>query len=108
MSTKVGFIPLICICSCVQGLRADVKLAGIFGDHMVLQQGVTLPVWGWADRGEQVTVTVGNDNATTTAAADGSWRVDLKPLKAQAEPIQFTVSGKSKLSLGDVLVGEVW
>jgi sialate O-acetylesterase len=40
-------------------LRADVKMPSIFGDHMVLQQEAALPVWGTADAGEIVTVTVG-------------------------------------------------
>ena len=48
---------------------ADVKLAGVFGDHMVLQRGVALPVWGWADPGEAVTVTLGGQTKTATAAA---------------------------------------
>src|SRR4051812_31885565 len=36
--------------------HGDVRLAGVFGDHMVLQQRAPLPVWGWADPGERVTV----------------------------------------------------
>jgi hypothetical protein len=43
-------IALACFCRCAQVAHCDVKLAGIFGDHMVLQQGVILPSWGWADR----------------------------------------------------------
>jgi len=58
-------------------LHADVTMPAIFGDHMVLQQGVTLPVWGMAAAGEEVTVTAGAATAKTTAGADGKWRVDL-------------------------------
>ena len=39
-------------------VQADVKLPSVFGDHMVLQQGQRLPVWGWAEPGEAVTVAV--------------------------------------------------
>src|SRR3569833_810099 len=39
--------------------HADVKLPAIIGDNMVLQLGNELPFWGWAEAGEQVTVTVG-------------------------------------------------
>src|SRR5207244_9698332 len=58
--------------------RADVRLAGIFGDHMVLQQGVWLPVWGEAAAGERVTVSAAGQTASVRAAADGRWRVDLE------------------------------
>ena len=43
----------------VSAAAADVKLPAVFGDHMVLQRDVPLPVWGWADPGEKVTVTLG-------------------------------------------------
>ena len=46
---------LFTLCN-VTALWADVKPAALFGDHMVLQQGMSVPVWGWADPGEQVTV----------------------------------------------------
>ena len=39
-------------------VSAEVKLAGVFSDDMVLQRDATLPVWGWADEGEKVTVTL--------------------------------------------------
>ena len=56
---------------------ADVKLPAIFGDHMVLQQGATIPVWGHADAGEKITVTFGPSQGSATAGIDGKWRVDL-------------------------------
>ena len=46
---------LACFCLAVSVLsgalpaQANVRLPGIFGDHMVLQQEATLPVWGWAN-----------------------------------------------------------
>jgi sialate O-acetylesterase len=89
-------------------LPANVKLPAIFGDHMVLQQGTKLPVWGTADAGESVTVTVGSESAQTTAAADGSWRVDLAPLPQNSTAVTMTVTGKNSVTFSDVLVGEVW
>ncbi|MFM8893272.1 MAG: hypothetical protein ACKOTB_16925, partial [Planctomycetia bacterium] len=53
--------------------RADVSLNNLFGDHMVLQQGIRNKVWGKADPGESVTVTLGTQSKSTAAAADGSW-----------------------------------
>jgi sialate O-acetylesterase len=89
-------------------LRADVRLPAIFSDHLVLQTGVTVPVWGWAEPGEAVTVTVAGQTKNTRAAADGRWRVDLAKLTASAAPTTLTVRGRNTLTIRDVLVGEVW
>jgi hypothetical protein len=86
---------------------ADVKMPAIFSDHMVLQAKAQLPVWGWADPGEKVTVTVGNRRASTVAGADGKWSVKLGSLKT-GETLSMTVSGKNTVTIHDVLVGEVW
>lgn len=88
-------------------VAAEVKLPAIFGDHMVLQQGVPLPVWGWADEGEQVTVTLGHQAKTTVADNSGKWSVELDALKSGG-PHKLIVEGKNRLTLDEVLVGEVW
>ena len=55
-------------------LAAQVKLPAIIGDHMVLQQGQPVNVWGWAAKNEQVTVKLGGAERTTKASAtDGKW-----------------------------------
>jgi sialate O-acetylesterase len=87
--------------------RADVKLPAIFSDHMVLQQGATVPVWGWADEGEEITVTFTGQKHTTRAKG-GKWRVNLTPLKASVAPEALTVQGKNRVELKNVVVGEVW
>jgi sialate O-acetylesterase len=94
-------------------LLAEIQLASPFTSHMVLQRDAKVPVWGTADAGENITVEFGNQKITTSADASGQWRVDLKPLKASAEPRTLVVTGnlKSKteiLKCEDVLVGEVW
>jgi sialate O-acetylesterase len=99
---------LIGAVSAASALHADVKLPAIFGDHMVLQEGKTLPVWGTADPNEPVTVTVGAETGHATADASGKWRVDLKPLAPSATPLTVTVQGKNTVTFTDVLVGEVW
>ena len=73
------FVILISASSVLAGLR----LPQLFQNGMVLQRGVDIPVWGWADVGQRVTVTFADDrgrvlsSATATAGADGRWRVDL-------------------------------
>jgi len=87
--------------------HAEVRLPGLFSDNMVLQQGVKVPVWGWANDGEAVTVSFRNQS-TATVAHDGKWRVDLKRLKAGG-PDTFTVATKTQtLQCTNVLVGDVW
>jgi sialate O-acetylesterase len=88
--------------------RADVKLPALFGDHMVLQQEATLPVWGWADPGEKVRVAFAGKSAEATAGADGKWRADLPALPAGTPPGTLVIAGKNTLTIRDVLVGDVW
>ncbi len=87
--------------------QADVKLPNVIGSNMVLQREMALPVWGWADAGEEVTVTLGEATAKTAAGADGKWMVKLPAMKAGG-PHTVTVSGKNKIELTNILVGEVW
>ena len=87
--------------------RADVTLPALFTDHMVLQQGKRVAVWGWADNGEVVTVTFGTQTVKTTAR-DGTWKVELAPLRASDVAERLVVIGKNRLEVNDVLVGEVW
>ena len=62
---------LILAAACPLVARGDVKLPKIFGDSMVLQQKSQAAVWGWADKGEEVTVTLGESKATAKAGDDG-------------------------------------
>ncbi len=87
---------------------ADVKLPTVLDSHMVLQRDFPLKIWGWADPEEEVTVTLGESQATTKANADGAWLVQLDPQKADGKARQIVVQGKNKLMLTDVLIGEVW
>jgi sialate O-acetylesterase len=86
---------------------AEVKPASLFSDHAVLQSGMSVPVWGTADPGEKVTVTLHGVSASTTTGADGRWMVRLKKLKAGG-PYEMTIAGKNTITVKDVLVGEVW
>jgi sialate O-acetylesterase len=87
--------------------QANVRLPNIFSDHMVLQQGQKNKVWGIADAGEAVTVSIDNQAKQATAGADGAWQVMLDPIPVGG-PYELTVKGKNEVKLTDVLVGEVW
>ena len=76
---------------------------------MVLQQGQRLPIWGWAEPGESVTVSIAGQSHTTEADKNGAWNLRLKKsLKASKSPVAFTVKGSNTIDFKDVLVGEVW
>ncbi|HWZ96049.1 MAG TPA: sialate O-acetylesterase [Opitutaceae bacterium] len=90
------------------GIRADVSLAPLFADHAVLQRDKPVPIWGRADAGESVTVTFHGDTVSTTATSDGRWIAYFDALPASAEPADLVVTGKNKITVHDVLVGEVW
>lgn len=88
---------------------AELKLPAMFTDGAVLQQGMAVPVWGWADPGAEVKVTFAGQTQTAKASADGKWSVKLDKLKANKTGSELTVSsGGDSLSVKDVLVGEVW
>ncbi len=87
--------------------RADVALPSFFSDHMVLQHGIALPIWGTADPGETVSVEFAGQTASTKADASGKWVARLKPVQSGG-PFTLTVSGKNSLTINDVLVGDVW
>ncbi|MFW6163848.1 MAG: sialate O-acetylesterase, partial [Planctomycetota bacterium] len=87
--------------------RGDVSLASVFGENMVLQRGMKVPVWGEADAGEQVTVSLCGQEARARADGDGAWRVTLAAMEAGG-PFTMSVTGKNAIELKNVLVGEVW
>jgi len=84
------------------------KLARIFSEHMVLQQGRVFPVWGWADAGTAVTVRLAGQTAQVVAGTDGAWRVTLPALPAGGPHTLSVHGGSETLTVHDVLVGEVW
>ena len=87
---------------------AQVKLARLFSDHVVLQRQKPIPVWGWAKPKEKVTVTLAGQIQNTKADTSGKWIVRFSPIEAGG-PYQMTAVAKSgKASVEDILIGEVW
>lgn len=88
---------------------AEIKLSSLFADHMVLQRGMAVPVWGTAGPGQKVTVEVAGKKATARADKDGAFTVKLPKLNASNTPVMMTVkSGDASVVVNDVLVGDVW
>lgn len=90
-------------------LAADLKLAPLFCDHAVLQQGKPVPVWGWGNAGDKVEVAFNGQTVATVIDPAGRWQASLPALQASAEPKEVTVTAEGKtLTIRDVVVGEVW
>jgi sialate O-acetylesterase len=95
----------------ISASAAELSLPSIFSDHMVLQCGRAVPVWGWADPGEQIVVEFGGQSKSSAANADGKWMVTLDPLVATGTSRELVVSSPMRsrsVKVTDVIVGEVW
>jgi len=88
-------------------LQADVSLPALFGDQMVLQQNKSVPMWGWADPGEDIHVIDQDKTLTTKADAQGKWKVSLAP-RSSGGPYTITVKASNSITLSNVMFGEVW
>jgi sialate O-acetylesterase len=87
---------------------AELRLAGLFSDHMVVQQRRTVPVWGWAKPKARVVVHLERNTATTTALEDGSWAVRMPILPGEG-PYELIVTSDDKtVTVKDIVPGEVW
>ena len=75
---------------------------------MVLQRDLPVPVWGWADPGEEVVVSFAGQSRSVKAGENGKWLIRLEPLKASAEGAILIVEGNNRIALDNILVGEVW
>ena len=84
------------------------KPAPIFKDHMVLQQGKVIKVFGTAKPREKIRVTLESSKSHAIANEDGLWCVSLRPLSAR-EGSTLLISGKEEtIRVQDIAIGEVW
>lgn len=87
---------------------ANVTLPAIFGDNMVLQRGIKVPVYGWADAGSQISVDFMGKTYTATTGTDGKWSLKLGTYKAGG-PYQMHIKGNnSDITYSNILIGDVW
>lgn len=88
-------------------LHANVELPLLFSDGMVLQRNKPIPVWGWADANEKITIKINNQTLKTKASENGKWQIELKP-EIAGGPYELSVKGENTIIVNNVLVGEVW
>src|SRR6476620_8419591 len=102
-------LTFLCILCSFEILHAQLKLASLFTDNMVLQQKANVPVWGWTAAGKNVKVTSSWDKKSYNAKADanGKWKVFVST-PAAGGTYKVTISDGQVVQLNNVLVGEVW
>jgi sialate O-acetylesterase len=103
----ISILPISLIAFWGLPLRAQPVIPHLFSDHMVLQRDEPIVVWGWADPGEKISVTLGVNTQESTPSAGGLWRVVLPAMHAGG-PYVLRVQGSKTIELKDVMLGEVW
>ncbi len=100
-------LTLVCLgLGCAQG---QLKLLSVFGDHMVLQCGLHVAIWGWAKPDEEVVVVLdGQVEVKTKSDGQGRWIVKLSPQPAGGPHELVITAGNEKIRFTDVFFGEVW
>ena len=104
------FTPVLTALTCLfisTPAMAAVTLPSLFGDHMVVQRNMEVPIWGTDTANQSVTVKLGTQQATATTGSDGKWTVRV-PAQDAGGPFSMTVTGSSTVTVADVYVGEVW
>ncbi|MEP6493480.1 MAG: sialate O-acetylesterase [bacterium] len=88
--------------------RQGLRLPRLFADGMVLQRDTPIAIWGWADRGADISIVFRGVTIHTAAVYDGTWRATLPPQRAGG-PFELSVhAANGRIELHDVLVGDVW
>jgi len=107
-SLMLGILVIVISFAATADSMAAVTVPHMFGNNMVLQRDMPVPVWGWADQGEQITVSFGGQTKTTVAAENGEWTLRLDPLKTDRTPRDMVVTASNTVTFRNVVVGEVW
>ncbi|XOV95031.1 MAG: sialate O-acetylesterase [Bacteroidota bacterium] len=93
-----------------QLVLAEIKLPAIVSSNMVLQRNTTVPLWGWADPKEKLTIEASWLSTPVKVDADkeGNWKVEVKTTESKS-PQTIKITGKStSVTLDNILFGEVW
>ncbi|MFK8112995.1 MAG: hypothetical protein AB8B91_12370 [Rubripirellula sp.] len=93
----------------VSAIGEGLCVSNLFQSNMVLQRDKPVSIWGWADPGEEVVVSINGNQGTATASQDRSWKVALPAMAVHSDPLEMTVKGSQKtLTLDNILIGDIW
>jgi len=90
--------------------RPVFNLAAHFRNGVILQRDQPIPVWGYANKGVEVTITLGSVTKTAIANEKQEWSASFPALTATTQPITLGVktSHGSNATVQDILIGDVW
>ena len=97
---------LLCV-SMFMITKANVRLPKFFSDNMVLQRNKPINIWGWASPKEKISIQFNHQTKTIKVDNTGKWLIKLDAETAGG-PYRLIVSGRNKIIINNVLVGEVW
>ena len=86
---------------------SQVRLPKIIQDSMILQRDAKIKIWGWAAKDEKVNISFNGKQYKAKAGADGKWTT-LLPAMKPGGPYKMDISASNKISLKDILIGDVW
>ena len=99
-----------CFCTLLlisTSIQAQITLPRLVRDSMILQRDTKLKIWGWATKGEEVKIKFNGKSAKAKTTGDGKWMALLPAMKAGG-PYTMEITGKNKITLKDILIGDVW
>lgn len=103
------FLYTIVLTACFAGRAySDVKMPSIISDNMVLTKSKATKVWGWAEPGEKVTVSLNGMTRSAMTSTKGSWIVEFDLSQFASGPFEMEIQGNNKLTISNVVVGHVW
>lgn len=84
------------------------QLAMMFKDGMVLQRDRLVNIWGTAETGSEIRISMQGRSASATADQDGKFLVEAGPFTVSDSEQMVIACGEEQIELNNVAVGEVW
>ncbi|MDO4167903.1 MAG: sialate O-acetylesterase [Eubacteriales bacterium] len=82
------------------------SLPAVFSDHMVLQRGKNIAVWGESDA-KRIRVTLAGQTVEASVI-EGAFQVLLPPMQAGGPYEMQITDDKDTVTYQDIMIGEVW
>jgi sialate O-acetylesterase len=104
---KINVLFVLLLLLNVGSICAQVRLPRLVRDSMILQRDTRINIWGWAAKNEKINIKFNNKSYKTTTGSDGKWLIQLQPTKGGG-PYTMDITGSNKISLKEILIGDVW
>ena len=104
---KINVLFVLLLLLNVGSICAQVRLPRLVRDSMILQRDTRINIWGWAAKNEKINIKFNNKSYKTTTGSDGKWLIQLQPMKGGG-PYTMDITGSNKISLKEILIGDVW